>query len=50
MSIVLKVLQKAVSNKDYELIAGKLTEKLTEMGWSQEDIARLADHLTARCR
>ena len=49
MSIILKVLQKAVAGKDYDFLAGKLAEKLLEMGWSQEDIAKLAERLAA-CR
>ena len=47
MSIILKVLQKAVACKDYDYLARKLTEMLLEMGWSHEDIARLAERLTA---
>jgi hypothetical protein len=49
MSILLKVLEKALANKDYDFLAGKLAEKLLEMGWSHDDIAKLADRLAA-CR
>ena len=49
MSIILKVLQKAVARRDYDFLAEKLTEKLLEMGWSQQDIAALAARLAARC-
>jgi len=50
MSIFLKVLEKALANKDYDFLAGKLADKLLEMGWSHDDIANLADRLTACCR
>jgi hypothetical protein len=50
MSIFLKVLEKALANKDYDFLAGKLADKLLEMGWSHDDIAKLADRLTACCR
>lgn len=49
MSIVWKVLEKALVNKDYDFLAGKLTEKLLAMGWSREEIAKLAEKLTS-CR
>lgn len=49
MSIILKVLQMAVARKDYDFLAGKLAEKLLELGWSHDDIAKLADRLAA-CR
>ena len=47
MSIILKVLEKAVASKDYDFLAGRVAEKLLELGWSREDIAALAARLAA---
>lgn len=50
MSVELKVLEKAIVAKDFNLLARRLAEKAREFGWTDEDIARLAEKLAGQCR
>lgn len=47
MSISLKVLEKAIVNKDRDFLVRHLIPKLVEYGWTSEDIVALADKLRA---
>jgi len=47
MSVEMKVLEKAIEAKDFTFLARKLVEKLQEVGWTDEDIATMAEKLAA---
>lgn len=50
MSVAMKVLEKAVAAKDYNLLVQKLVAKLREVGWTDDDIVQAAEKLAAAAR
>lgn len=50
MSVDLRVLEKAIAAKDFNFLARILAGKAREFGWTDEDIARLAERLAGQCR
>lgn len=50
MSVELKVLEKAIAAKDFNLLAKRLVQKARELGWTDDDIIRLGEKLLQQCQ